>query len=84
MVNYDDDTTLFVALSLGDNEALGEIYDRHAPILFAIALHVTRHRQRAEDALHDVFLELVRTARAHAKVDHLLRWLVLGIFERTR
>lgn len=79
----DNDTTLFVALSLGDREALGELYDRHAPILFAIALHVTHHRQRAEDALHDVFLELARTARAHSKVEHVLRWLVLGIFERT-
>lgn len=80
----DNDTTLYVALSLGDRDALGELYDRHAPILFAIALHVTGHRQRAEDVIHDLFVDLAHAARDRARVDHVLRWLVLRIFERAR
>jgi RNA polymerase sigma-70 factor (ECF subfamily) len=80
----DNDTTLYVALSLGDRDALGELYDRHAPILFAIALHITKQRQRAEDMLHDLFLDLVRAAGQRTAIEQPLRWLVLRIFERAR
>lgn len=45
------------ALDDGDPAALGRLYDRHAPLLLALGLRILGDRGRAEDVLHDVFLE---------------------------
>ena len=80
-----DDAKLFAALARGDLEALEAVYDRHAPALFALAIHAVRDRGRAEDLLHDVFVELARFARARgAACDHVLRWLAVRLLELAR
>jgi hypothetical protein len=78
----DDD--LFAAIARNDRDALGALYDRHSRIVFALALHVIGDRQRSEDLLHDLFLDLVHRARAHDRIGQPLRWLVTQVFERTR
>jgi RNA polymerase sigma-70 factor, ECF subfamily len=85
MTDDTDDAALLAALSRGDHRALDTLYDRHAPILFALAIHVVGDRTRAEDLLHDVFLDLARHAKVPgASCPHVVRWLVLRLFERTR
>ena len=81
-MNDATDTALLTAISRGDNEALGALYDRHAAVLFTLALHVLGgDRVRAEDLVHDIFLDLSRAARRRdRKLDPPLRWLVLRIF----
>ncbi|HUJ61144.1 MAG TPA: sigma factor [Kofleriaceae bacterium] len=76
----DDDLILYAALERGERDALGTLYDRHAAIVFAVALHLVGDRARAEDVVHDVFLDLARAARAHAPIRNVLRHLVLRVF----
>lgn len=84
MTDDTDDAALFAALSRGDHRALDTLYDRHAPILYALAIHVVGDRTRAEDLLHDAFLALARHARSAGDCSHALRWLVLRLFELAR
>lgn len=85
MTDDTDDAALFAALSRGDHRALDTLYDRHAPILFTLAIHLVGERTRAEDLLHDVFLDFARAARVpEAKCSNVLRWLVLRLFELAR
>lgn len=82
-----DDTLLLEALSRGDRAALEQLYDRHAGVLYAFALHLVEDRTRAEDLLHDTFVDLNRLARqlrAQAERPPVLRWLVLRLFARAR
>jgi len=79
------DAALFAALSRGDANALEQLYDAHSAIVFAVALHQLGDRGRAEDVLHDVFLELAHLARApDAVCPRVLRWLVMRVFEHKR
>jgi RNA polymerase sigma-70 factor (ECF subfamily) len=41
-----------------DSAALGALYDRRGPVLFALCLRILRDRMAAEEALEDVFWEL--------------------------
>lgn len=78
-----NDTALFAAMSRGDRDALEVLYDRHARTLFALAMHLSRDRPRAEDLLHDTFLDLARHAREPgASCATVLRWLVQRLFAR--
>jgi RNA polymerase sigma-70 factor (ECF subfamily) len=53
----ESDEALAAALARGDRAALGRLYDRHAPVLLALGHRIVGDRNRAEDVLHDVFLE---------------------------
>jgi RNA polymerase sigma-70 factor, ECF subfamily len=53
----DEDGALIARIRGGDTEAMGMIYDRHAPSLFSLAVRVLGAEREAEDLLHDVFLE---------------------------
>lgn len=46
----------------GDRGALGELYDAYGPKVLAIGLRILRDRGRAEDLVHEVFLEAWRHA----------------------
>jgi len=77
-----DDAALYAALARGDPSALAALYDRHAGVVFRLALHAEhRDLQRAEDRVHDVFLALARAARRGTPILHVLRWLVVRVFE---
>jgi RNA polymerase sigma-70 factor (ECF subfamily) len=51
-----------LALAEGDREALGRLYDRHAPVLLALAQRILKNQRESEDLLHDVFVEVWRRA----------------------
>lgn len=42
-------------LAAGDDAALGELYDQWAPLVYGLALRVTRSREAAEDITQEVF-----------------------------
>lgn len=52
------DATLVVAIGRWRQEALAEVYRRHAGAVFALAQRVLRNRALAEEAVQDVFLRL--------------------------
>jgi RNA polymerase sigma-70 factor (ECF subfamily) len=51
---------LIAALASGQPEAYRELYDRLAPALFGVARAMLKNSSDAEDAVQDVFVELVR------------------------
>lgn len=52
------DAALVEQVRRGRQEALSELYDRHATTVYSIALNVLKDPGRAEDVTHDVFLRL--------------------------
>lgn len=54
------DADLYRDLRAGQSTALGVIYDRHAGLVYGIALNVLGNAQEAEDLTQDIFLTLVR------------------------
>jgi RNA polymerase sigma-70 factor, ECF subfamily len=58
-----DDPTLLAAIVRGEREALGQLYDRHAGVLLAVAVRIVGDHAQAEDLLHDVVLEAWHRAR---------------------
>lgn len=42
-------------LAAGDEQVLGELYDRFSPLVYGVALRVTRSREAAEDVTQEVF-----------------------------
>ena len=52
------DADLFLLLQSGQTETLGALYDRHAPLVYGIALKMLGNRAEAEDLTQDIFLIL--------------------------
>jgi RNA polymerase sigma-70 factor, ECF subfamily len=79
----DDDVALVTAMASGDRRALATLYDRHASYLLALALRILKSRGEAEDLLHDVFLEVWRSARDYDPSRGRVRtWLVIRMRSR--
>lgn len=54
------DAELFLAANRGQAAALGVLYDRHAGLVYALALDLLGNPQEAEDLTQDIFLTLAR------------------------
>jgi RNA polymerase sigma-70 factor (ECF subfamily) len=71
------DSALVVAIASGESEAIGILYDRHAPMLYAIALRILRSQAEAEDVLHDAMLLVWERAHAYARErGSVAAWLI--------
>ena len=55
-VTLQDEALLAQQIRSGDRNALGEVYDRHAPVALAVALRIVADREQAEDLVHDAFV----------------------------
>jgi RNA polymerase sigma-70 factor (ECF subfamily) len=79
----DPDAELVRAVAQGDRTALATLYDRYSGIMFALALRIVRERREAEDLLHDVFLEVWRTAKDYDPDRGRVRtWLTIRMRSR--
>jgi RNA polymerase sigma-70 factor, ECF subfamily len=89
-VEMDDaDTTLVRRIGEGDAGAGGALYDRHAHVLFPLALRIVRDRAEAEDVLHDAFIALSERANQYDRSKgSVIGWLVTLVrnlsIDRTR
>lgn len=79
----EDDVALVRAMAGGDRRALAALYDRHASYLLALGLRILKSRGEAEDLLHDVFLEVWRSAADYDLNRGKVRtWLVIRMRSR--
>jgi RNA polymerase sigma-70 factor (ECF subfamily) len=53
-----DDEVLVARMAAGDDDAVGEVFDRYAPFLLGVARRVVRDRELAEDVVQDVLTAL--------------------------
>jgi RNA polymerase sigma-70 factor (ECF subfamily) len=53
------DAQLWLAMTQGQTEALGVLYDRHAGLVYSVALNVLGNPQEAEDLTQDIFVRLI-------------------------
>jgi len=56
------DEALLALCERGDEDALGELYDRHGGVAYGLALRIVRNEALAEDAVQEAFLTVWRTA----------------------
>ncbi|MBI4819446.1 MAG: sigma-70 family RNA polymerase sigma factor [Deltaproteobacteria bacterium] len=62
MSDAEGDAELIHRLASGDHAALSQLYDKFAPSMLALGVRLLGDRKEAEDLLHDVFLEVWRSA----------------------
>ncbi len=73
-----EDAALVAAVAQGNRQALGALYDLHAPLLFGLAKRMLGSAAAAEDLIHDVFLEVWQHAAAYTPDRGSVRtWLVV-------
>jgi RNA polymerase sigma-70 factor (ECF subfamily) len=60
-----DDFDLMRSIAAGDATALRDLYDRYAPLVFALCLRVLHDRGEAEDVLQEVFVEIWQRAERY-------------------
>ncbi len=59
---HESDEALVELISMGDELALGELYDRFGQVAYGMALRVVGDRGLAEEAVQDAFLSVWRSA----------------------
>jgi RNA polymerase sigma factor (sigma-70 family) len=70
-----DDATLLRRVGDGDSTALREVYERHAPWLFARLLRRCNNREIVQDVLQDTFVAVWKDARAWRGDGEVAGWL---------
>jgi len=71
-----DEMRLIARVRAGDQQAMSELYDRYAKVVYAVALRVMQDAAAAEDVLQDIFLQLWRNPDAFdASRGSLAAWL---------
>ena len=57
-----DDGALLRAVATRDKEAFQQLYTRHSPVLFGLAVKILSDRVEAEDVLQETFVQVWKTA----------------------
>ncbi len=79
----DEDGSLLERIQQGDERAIALLYDRHAAVVYSIALRVLHDPALAEQILSDIFLEVWRSPERFAQQTGSLS-LSLAITARNR
>src|SRR5271169_6565211 len=73
-----DDMRLVARIRAGDQQALSELYDRYANVVYGVALRILQDTGAAEDILQDIFLQLWRRPDAFdSSRGSLTAWLAV-------
>ena len=71
------DADLFLLLQEGQTDTLGILYDRHAGLVYGIALRLLGNRAEAEDLVQDIFLVLTKKCSYDPKRGALRTYLAI-------
>lgn len=64
-------------LQRGDRTAVGELYDRHAGLMYGVVLRIVRERAEAEDVLQDAWIQAwLRSGTFDPDRGSVAAWLV--------
>jgi len=78
------DERLAQCLQNGEAEALTTLFERHSPLLFAIAKRILRNEAEAEDAVQQVFLDVFRSIHQFdPEKGKFKTWLLLFAYHRS-
>jgi RNA polymerase sigma-70 factor (ECF subfamily) len=78
-----EDIELVAGMASGDHGAISTLYDRYGGALLGLALRIVKHRQSAEDLVHDVFLEAWRaSATFDPQRGRVWTWLAIRLRSR--
>lgn len=58
----------------GDQQVLGELYQRYMELVFGVCLKYLKDREAARDAVMNIYTEMVEKLRKH-EVEHFKSWL---------
>jgi RNA polymerase sigma-70 factor, ECF subfamily len=61
-----DDQMLISAIAAGDSNALEQLYDRYASVVYRVALRMLKNRELAEDIVQEVFWRVWRRSASFA------------------
>ncbi len=78
------DAELYLALKAGQTAALGILYDRHAALVYGLALRVLSQPQEAEDLTQDIFVNLTKSTAYEPSRASLRTFLAILTRSRAR
>jgi RNA polymerase sigma-70 factor, ECF subfamily len=61
-----DDQALIAAIAAGDSNALEQLYDRYAAVVYSVALRMLKNRELAEEVVQEVFWRIWRRSASFA------------------
>ncbi len=80
---HEEDGEIILKVSNGDRPALGRLYDRYASLLLAVGRRIVGDAREAEDLVHDVFLEVWRSAGDYDAARGSVRaWILMRLRSR--
>jgi RNA polymerase sigma-70 factor (ECF subfamily) len=79
-----EDKVLVRRFKSGDEAALERIYEKYKNELLALAVSLTNDTTAAEDAVHDVFVSLARSAARPYRIKNLKKYLMTSVANRVR
>jgi RNA polymerase sigma-70 factor, ECF subfamily len=71
------DAELYQALQAGHQDSLGILYDRHAGLVYSLALKTLGNAQEAEDLTQDIFINLTRSTAYDSRRGSLRTFLAV-------
>src|SRR5689334_15122632 len=71
-----DDQALIAAIVAGDSNALEQLYDRYASVVYRVALRMLKNRELAEEVVQEVFWRVWRRSASFANErGRVAQWL---------
>ena len=71
------DHAALARIARGDQEALAELYDRYARLVFSLALRILQNRADAEDVVQEVFAQIwAQAGRYDARRGAVAAWML--------